>query len=99
MAPLTQQEMKRPVNWWNVISVFLAIAIPVSVALIGYGRTLAEQEVRLKKLETDTYINQVKTEGAFEKTNNKMEQGFEKVNGKLEQVLINMERKADRSNH
>jgi H+/gluconate symporter-like permease len=69
----TPIEMKRPVNWWQIIGVLVAILTPLTVGLISMSNTVASQEVRIQKVETEQYNNQLKVEKEFDKLGNKID--------------------------
>lgn len=92
MATAQYIEMKKPVNWWQIIGVLVALLIPITTGLISMARTVSTQEVRLQKVETEQYNNQLKIEKEFDKIGAKLD----KQADKLEDIRVSLEQKENR---
>ncbi len=84
--------MRKPANWWQIIAVLVAILSPITVGLINMARTVSSQEVRLQKLETDQYNNQLKVEKEFDKLGGKIDEQSKDIR----QILVEMQNKQNR---
>lgn len=92
MANSTRQEMKKPVPWQWLIGILVAIGIPIVAGSISIMRDISSQQVRIQKLETEQYNNQLKVEKEFDKLGVKMDEQSKDIR----QILIEMQNKQAR---
>ncbi len=92
LAANQSYQMRKPVNWWQIIGVLIALLTPITAGLINMGKTIAAQEVRLQKVESEQYNNQLKVEKEFDKLGAKMDDQSKDIR----QILIEMQNKENR---
>lgn len=97
---LNINEVKKPVNWWQVITAFLVVLVPVSIGMISMAKTQAAHDVRLQLVEKSQYDNQQKVEKEFDKVNiklDKQDDKMDKQSDKMEKILVEIQNKQNRN--
>ena len=87
------QKMKQPVNWWQIIAIIVPVMTTVIASWITHSNKLSAQEIRIQRLEADSYNYQLK----IEKSLDKLEAKIDNLNSHYTKILVELQNKANRN--
>lgn len=72
-----QREMKRNINWWQLIGTLTPIVIPIVVFLFNVASTQKAQAIEIQNVKSQQEKNQIDVQKEFDKVGYKLDKIIE----------------------